>query len=87
VCATIEDMLNKVYDGSGMSGGEATKGLQTDDMWTCTPHAKIEIPERDEMYDRRVDPFQLNNIINKKADVAAELLKKLKLFIGELRTT
>jgi hypothetical protein len=29
-------MLKKVYDGSGMSGGEGTKGLQTDDMLTCT---------------------------------------------------
>jgi hypothetical protein len=84
---TTEEMLKKVYDGAGMSAGEDTKGLQTDDMWTCTPHAKVEIPERDQLFNRREDPFQLNNIIEANPDIAEDLLKKLKLFIGELRTS
>ena len=84
---TTEEMLDKVYDGAGMAAGEATKGLQSDDMWTCTPHAKVVIPERDQLFNRTVDPFQQNNIIDQYPELAQELLKKLKLFIGELRTS
>ena len=86
-CDTTEEMLSKVYDGAGMAAGKGTKDLQTDEMWTCTPHSKVSIPEKDELYDRKTDAFQQNNIISQNPDVAEELLKKLKLFIGELRTT
>jgi arylsulfatase A-like enzyme len=85
-CESTEEAIKKVYDSGGMEAGEATKDLQTDDMWTCTPHSEIAIPEKDELYDRRKDPFQLKNIIEKKPEEAKELLRKLKLFIGELRT-
>lgn len=86
-CETTEDMLQRVYDDAGTGGGEATAGLQTDEMWTCTPHTKVAVPEKDELYDRLADPFQQNNIINENQELASDLLKKLKLFIGELRTT
>ncbi len=86
-CDTTEEMLSKVYDGAGMAAGKGTKDLQTDEMWTCTPHSKVSIPEKDELYDRKTDAFQQNNIIGQNPDVAEELLKKLKLSIGELRTT
>ena len=55
-------------------------------MWTCTPHSEVVVPDSDELYDRKKDPFQLNNIIDKDPEKAAELLKKLKLFMGELVT-
>jgi hypothetical protein len=45
------------------------------------------LPEKDELYNRRTDIFQLNNIIEQKPEIAKELLKKLKLFMGELRTS
>jgi hypothetical protein len=85
-CESTEEAIKMVYDSGGMDGGEATKDLQNDDMWTCTPHSEIAIPEKDEMYDRREDPYQLQNIIEKKPEEAKELLRKLRLFIGELRT-
>ncbi|KPK77449.1 MAG: hypothetical protein AMJ79_03070 [Phycisphaerae bacterium SM23_30] len=80
------DMLQKVYDKAGVGLGEGTKGLQTDDMWTCTPHSEVIVPDSDALYDRKKDPFQLNNIMDKNPEKAAELLKKLKLFMGELVT-
>jgi arylsulfatase A-like enzyme len=80
------DMLQKVYDHAGVGFGEGTKGLQTDDMWTCTPHSEVVVPDSDELYDRKKDPFQLNNIIDNNPEKAADLLKKLKLFMGELVT-
>jgi arylsulfatase A-like enzyme len=84
-CTTTEQMLRQVYDGGGLTGGELTKDLQTDEMWTCTPHSKVDVPEKDELYDRLEDPFQQQNIIDKNPETAERLLKQLKLFIGELR--
>lgn len=81
-----QETMRKVYDNAGMGLGQATKGLQTDDMWTCTPHGEGKVPEKDELYDRRNDLFQQKNIIGQSPTEAAALLKKLKLFIGELRT-
>ena len=56
-------------------------------MWTCTPGAEVILPEEDELYDRKKDPFQLNNIIKENPEKAKELLQELKLYIGELRTS
>ena len=61
--------------------------IMKDEMWTCTAGAKVEVPEDDELYDRRSDPFQLKNLIKDKPQKAEELLQQLKLFIGELRTS
>lgn len=57
-----------------------------EEMWSCTAGAKVIVPERDELYCRKTDPFQLNNIIDKKPEEAEKMLQKLKLRIGELRT-
>lgn len=57
-----------------------------EEMWSCTAGAKVIVPERDELYCRKTDPFQLKNIIEQKPEVAEEMLQKLKLRIGELRT-
>lgn len=68
---------------------EANPGKDTmkdEAMWSCTAGAKQEVPDQDELYDRRADPFQLKNIIGEKSEVAAELLRMLKLHIGELKT-
>lgn len=58
-----------------------------EEMWTCTAGAKVVVPERDELYDRKSDPFQLNNLIDSKKDVAEDMLRRLKLAIGELRSS
>jgi arylsulfatase A-like enzyme len=66
---------------------EGADKAMSEEMWTCTAGAKVQMPEHNELYDRRTDPFQLNNIVAQKPEVAEELLQKLKLFIGELRTS
>ena len=58
----------------------------SEEMWSCTAGAKVIVPEDDELFDRKADPFQLNNIIKDKPEAAEELLQKLKLRIGELRS-
>jgi arylsulfatase A-like enzyme len=59
----------------------------TEEMWTCTAGAKIDVPAHNELYDRKADPFQLINIADQNPEIAEELLQKLKLYIGELRTS
>ncbi len=84
------DSMNKVfYDGSGSggnAGAQSAKLEMKEDMWTCVPGAEVSVPQSDELYDRRKDPFQLNNIIESNPEKAKEMLQKLKLYIGELRT-
>ena len=58
----------------------------SEEMWSCTAGAKVIVPEADELYDRKNDPFQLKNILTEKPEVAEDLLQRLKLRIGELRT-
>lgn len=60
--------------------------MRDEAMWSCTAGAKQEVPDSDELYDRRADPFQLRNIIKEQPDKAAELLRMLKLHMGELKT-
>jgi arylsulfatase A-like enzyme len=55
-------------------------------VWTCTPGSKTETPRSNELYDRRKDPFQLDNLLVKNADTARalhdqlfELMLKLKM--------
>lgn len=85
------DSMNKIfYDGSGSGGnaGEQSAKLEVkEEMWTCVPGAEVSVPQSDELYDRRSDPFQLTNIIDDNPEKAKEMLQKLKLYIGELRTT
>jgi len=61
--------------------------LDGEDQWTCTPGSVAEVPERDELYDRKKDQFQLNNIADKHPEKAKELLQQLREFMAELRTT
>ena len=55
------------------------------DQWTCAPNSTTEVPESDELYDRRQDPFQLNNVIDQHPDVAHDLLLLLSDYMEELR--
>ncbi len=54
------------------------------EQWTCTPGAALIVPDSDELYDRKKDPFQLNNVISKHPDIAEKLYKQLRLFMGDL---
>jgi hypothetical protein len=45
------------------------------------------VPEKDELYDRKGDPFQLNNVIDQHPDVAKKLFDMLRERISELRAS
>ena len=68
----------------------ATVGLanmvEDQEIWTCAPGSAPETPFKDELYDRRADPYQLNNLIDSKPDVADEMVKRLMEYMLELRT-
>ena len=59
--------------------------LDGEDQWTCTPGSVAELPDNDMLFDRREDPFQLNNILKKDGKKATELYKTLRSFLSELR--
>jgi arylsulfatase A-like enzyme len=77
----------------GASMGEANQLLKDaatldgEDQWTCTPGSVAELPERDELYDRKADPFQLKNVIDKHPEKAKELFQQLREYMAELRAT
>ncbi len=56
-------------------------------QWTCTPGSKLDVPEDDQLFDRKKDPFQLKNIIKEKPEVAEELLRKLSTYMGDLKAS
>ncbi len=61
--------------------------LDGEDQWTCTPGSTVEVPEADELYNRRTDPLQLNNVAPQYPEVAADLFKKLRTIIEDLRAS
>ena len=61
--------------------------LDGEDMWTCVPGSVAEVPQNDELYDRRADPYQLENLATDKPGVASELYAQLRDFMAELRTS
>ena len=61
--------------------------LDGEEQWTCTPGSVADVPERDELYDRQADPFQLNNIAAQDPGRASELYAQLREFMAELRTS
>ena len=74
-----------VKDSVDCIAGSGTE--MKEEMWTCTAGAKVQVPDHDELYDRKADPFQLNNIADQNPDKAREMLQQLKLVIGEIRTS
>ena len=59
----------------------------SEEMWSCTAGAKVVVPENDELYCRKTDPFQLKNLIKEQPEIAEQMLQKLKLRIGQLRAS
>lgn len=74
--------LNRAYEEHKK---QAT--LDGEDQWTCTSAARSEVPERDELFNRRKDPFQLKNIAADNQGIAEELLDQLRMFMAELRAS
>ncbi len=57
-----------------------------EDQWTCTPAASSEVPQKDELYSRKNDRFQLKNVIDSNKDTAKKLWDELREFMGYLKT-
>lgn len=57
------------------------------DQWTCTPGSVVELPARDELYDRRTDPFQIHNVIEQHQDVARTMFAELRDIMAELKAS
>jgi arylsulfatase A-like enzyme len=66
---------------------EGLKLSKEDKIWSCTPGAKTETPVNDELYNRRTDQFQLNNVLNEHKEVANNLWIKLRDFMLALRAS
>lgn len=58
--------------------------LDGEAQWTCTPGSVAEVPDTDELYDRRNDPFQLHNVLSEHPDVAKKLLGELSTYLQDL---
>ena len=83
----VDELMGKGGSGKGGNAGRQSAELEMkEEMWTCVQGAEVTVPEQDELYDRRADPFQLNNLAGEHPEKAKELLQQLKLYIGELRT-
>jgi len=75
---SISDLQRRMKEAATLDG---------EDQWTCTPGSVAQVPERDQLFDRKADPFQLNNIASKDPKRAKELFDQLREFMAELRTT
>jgi len=74
---TISDLQRRLKESATLDG---------EDQWTCTPGSVASVPERDQLFDRKADPFQLNNIASKDPKRASKLYETLREFMAELRT-
>ena len=59
--------------------------LGEDSIWTCTPGSEQKTPAIDELYDRRSDPHQLQNVIKDNPKIANDLFVQLRDFMISLR--
>lgn len=80
----LKDASQRDYTSTNNPGKETMKD---EAMWSCTAGAKQEVPDSDELYDRRKDPFQLKNIIKERPEKAEELLRQLKETMGGLKSS
>ena len=81
---TVEDRDTAFYSRAYEEHKKAAT-LDGEDQWTCTPASSREVPARDELYDRKKDPFQLNNIAAENPEMAKKMFDELRLFMAELR--
>ena len=87
-------VINRTWAGTkGAIQSEVEKryqeaaSLDGADQWTCTPTSSTEVPESDELYRRREDPFQLHNVLAEYPDVAKKLLARLNDYMDDLKNS
>ncbi len=78
------DSISKDAEKDAATRHKEAATLDGEEQWTCTPGAKVDVPEKDELYDRKNDPFQLNNIIDKEPEIAKKLFDTLREYMTEL---
>ena len=76
----IKQMIPGIYE-------LALESTKEDSIWSCTPGAKAETPTGDELYDRKTDQFQLENVINDGEKTANDLWIQLRDYMLGLRAT
>jgi len=73
-------------DGRKMGATVGLASMEEDEeIWTCAPGTAPETPYKNELYDRRNDPFQLNNLIDSEPGTADEMLNMLMDYMLGLR--
>ncbi len=77
IAVTMSDEEKAMKAGASVDGEE---------QWTCTPGSEAKCPDRDELYSRKNDRFQLNNLIDKNPKEAQQLWDVLREFMGKLLT-
>ena len=75
------DDPQKVLSIVGLAGMKENR-----DIWTCTPGSLARTPSEDELYDKRQDGYQLNNLVGQHPDVARNLYAELRDYLLYLRT-
>jgi arylsulfatase A-like enzyme len=83
----LKQMLGESVQDWQKRAKETAFTLDGEEQWTCTPGSMASVPERDQLFDRKADPYQLNNIASKDPKKAAQLFETLREFMAELRTT
>ena len=90
------DIMYEFYDVQSAVGGarEITvvedrdrlrEKEQDENIWTCTPGATTDTPKGDELYNRKEDPWQLKNVLDKHPEKGVEMLKKLREIMLEIK--
>jgi len=80
-----KDVVKQMIPGIPDLYKEGLKLSGEDKIWSCTPGAKGETPEYDELYNRKNDPFQLINVLNDHKNLANDLWLHLRDFMLGLK--
>ena len=78
------DVMKQMIPGIYELGLQLSK---EDSIWSCTPGARAETPTNDELYYRRNDPFQLENVIDDEKKTANDLWLHLRDYMLELKAS
>ncbi len=81
---TFDDVSAAAASDDAQAHHKESASLDGEEQWTCTPASVAVIPANDELYDRKNDPFQLNNLITEKPEVAKQMYDQLREFMTEL---
>ncbi len=82
---STDDLKGKDGVNKAAEAQKAAATLDGEEQWSCTPAGSSEMPDEDELYNRKNDPFQLNNVIKNHPDVAKRLLMQLKDYMDDLK--